>query len=114
MEEQHVGGENNLGDLGSIVEQGQSLNVSHDDQKINFENIKSRLRPRNPVNYNQVIVHSSPSTPIRERPNTPGKIVEYKEVGAKSAKRKINEESKRGIWSIFLLSKNLLCINYCF
>ena len=78
----------------------RSLTESQDDQIVNFDNIKSRLRPRNPVNYNQVIVHSSPSTPGRENPNTPGRGA-----GAKSVKRKINEESKRGNWSIFLFCK---------
>ena len=55
---EHVGSEANSVD--------RSLTESQDDQIVNFDNIKSRLRPRNPVNYNQVIVHSSPSTPGRQ------------------------------------------------
>jgi len=80
-----------------------SVDESHDDQKISFDDIKSRLRPRNPINYNQVIVHGSPSTPVRVKTKTPRKIVKNQEVKHNSVKRKITDESKK---AIFLLPAN--------
>ena len=67
--------------------QDQSLNESDDDQSRNRDDIRSRLRPRNQVNYNQV--KNSPVTPSRIKTKTPRKIVE-------SVKRKIKDETKQG------------------
>ena len=71
--------------------QDQSLNESDDDQRRSLEDIRSRLRPRNPVNYNQVNIHNSPLTPSRVKTKTPRKI-------AGPVKRKIKEETKQGSW----------------
>ena len=76
--------------------QDQSLNESDDDQMRNLDNIRSRLRPRNPVNYNQVNIHNSPLTPSRVKTKTPSKIAE-------SVKRKIKDETKQGSWAMLVL-----------
>ena len=76
--------------------QDQSLNESDDDQMRNLDNIRSRLRPRNPVNYNQVNNPNSPLTPSRVKTKTPSKIAE-------SVKRKIKEETKQGSWAMLVL-----------
>ena len=78
--------------------QDQSLNESDEDQRRGQADIRSRLRPRNPVNYNQVNIHNSPVTPSRVKTKTPRKIAE-------SVKRKIKDETKQGRWSmLFILS----------
>merc|ERR1719213_282438 len=61
----------------------QSVNESDDDQGRNLNDIRSRLRPRNPVNYNQVNVQSSPVTPSRVKTKTPRKV---------ALKRKLKDE----------------------
>ena len=64
------------------------MTESDEELKENFDSIKSRLRPRNPVNYNQVSA--------RKPPVTPRKGLEVKH---ESVKRKINMESRQGNWS---------------
>ena len=76
--------------------QDQSLNESDEDQRRGEADIRSRLRPRNPVNYNQVNIHNSPVTPSRVKTKTPRKIAE-------SVKRKIKDETKQGRLFFYLL-----------
>ena len=116
--EENVEAEAEAGDGGKAEElknnwrdqkQDQSLNESDDDQWRNLEDIRSRLRPRNPVNYNQVNIHHSPLplTPSRVKTKTPRKI-------DGPVKRKIKEETKQGSWvnvglDVLILDYKSLC-----
>ena len=71
------------------------MTESDEELKENFDSIKSRLRPRIPVNYNQFSARKPPVTPGRG-PITPRKGLEVK---PESVKRKINMESRQGSWS---------------
>lgn len=77
----------------------QSMTESDEEVKENFESIKSRLRPRYPVNYSQVSARKPPVTPSRGT-RTPKKVGEIKH---DSVKRKLNEESRQ---VTFLLPAN--------
>ena len=74
-----------------------------EERKENFENIRSRLRPRTQMNYFQNSTRS-PVTPSRIRTNIQRNIEEIKNVKHNSVKRKINDESKQGNWSILGLN----------
>ena len=81
----------------------QSSSEGDEEGKENFENIRSRLRPRTQMNYFQNSTRS-PVTPSRIRTKIQRNIEEIKNVPHNSVKRKINDESKQGNWSILGLN----------